>query len=202
MNSFEVDARLPIFCPIAAPCGVPPLQPGEMRAIPFNETADNPGWIGYLPVGSDNVSFNLRIYDKTRQAETFGTQLPVVRERDFFSRPFYVMNVPTNSRFRVMLRIYDIDGRSDARVRIRAFSTSNDFNYGSTDVTLQPPAPNSPWKSSYTHIQYLPSLIPSIPSTASSYNLEITPSSATLKIWGFITVTHNDTQHVTTIIPN
>ena len=204
-NSFPVDNDLPIAC-FVEPCGTPRLLPGQMRFVDFGEPADNPGFVAHVQQPSDNVWFNLRTIDTSRQADTFGTQIPVVPERAFYQRSFYLVDVPTASRFRVMLRLYDIDARSDANVQIRAISLTGSV-YGLAHVRLDPSPSTSNYpsnKPSYLHIQYLPSLIPGIPTsgTPSLYNLEITPESPGLKIWGFITVTHNDTQHVTTIVPN
>ena len=59
---------------------------------------------------SENLAFSLRIRDTARQAEGYGTQVPVVRERDMFSNgDLTLLDIPVDARYRVKLRIYAFD---------------------------------------------------------------------------------------------
>ncbi len=194
-----IDLRF--FCSVG-PCHPPALYPGETHSFIPTETDDNPGVIAHVQSPSDNVWFHLATRDLTKQAETFGTEIPVVRDKAFYDHPFYLFTVPTDPNFRVMLRLYELDGRADVVVQIRALSIETTQSYGSAQVTLTPPTANVvPNKPSYAHVQILPALIPGIPTTGRSYALEIAPKTAGVRVWGFLTVTHNTTQHVTTITP-
>src|SRR5713101_5131166 len=95
-------ACLPIF-DIAPDTTVDLPAVGRVQGQPL-------GTIIYLDrATAANVQLNLRVTDLSRQALTWGTELPIVRERDFFTTPLTLINVPTDSRFRQALRIYDVD---------------------------------------------------------------------------------------------
>ena len=141
---------------------------------------------------ADRLWLNLRVYDSTRSANNFGTELPVVRERDFFrDMPIFFSGVPTDPQFRTTLRIYatapttitvvvDAAGSpKETKVTLRpgmnlvdpAYAQFSDFpsNVGEIRVALTPPAPGQA-------------------GFATPY-------------WAFLSVTNNDTQFITTIRP-
>ena len=49
---------------------------------------------------------NLRVRDVTREGLNFGTEIPVVRAREFRSSRVTLIGVPADSRFRNTLRVY------------------------------------------------------------------------------------------------
>ncbi len=209
-NAFAVDLRLPPLCvPI---CILPPLQAHDtLELTTLFEPAGDPGLVLYVQQPSDNVWFFSRVYDESRQSQTFGTEVPVVREQQFYQRPFYLLGIPTASQFRVFLRIYDLDAGTDDVVTVRAFDAFSERpSFGSIDFTLSAPtaAPKlvGTTKPSYAAVQDIVHVFPGmLDSTGkpvtSAFNLEITPKTPGLKIWAFASITHNDTQHVTTITP-
>src|SRR5207244_577357 len=56
---------------------------------------------------TDSLDFASRIRDTSRQAQTAGTEVPVVRERDFRGQLRF-LNVPTDTRYRVTLRLWSL----------------------------------------------------------------------------------------------
>jgi hypothetical protein len=150
---------------------------------------------------ADSLDAASRIRDTTRQAETAGTEVPVVRERDFRGRLSFI-NVPVNSRYRVMLRLWAIgdDPHFNAALPVSLISTPVPFLpvpltkipatamwFGSIDVTsLLTRAPSSP----YT-LQVYPT----------GYRADAVPL-AFPRIWGMLSITNNDTQQVTIISPH
>jgi hypothetical protein len=55
----------------------------------------------------DNLAFSLRIRDTSRANEGFGTNIPVMREKDMVhERGLVLLDVPRDARYRVKLRIY------------------------------------------------------------------------------------------------
>src|SRR5947209_4818998 len=54
----------------------------------------------------DDIDINLRVQDVSRQSQTWGTQIPVVRDTDFRA-VVLLHNVPTDARFRSGLRAYN-----------------------------------------------------------------------------------------------
>ena len=158
---------------------------------------------------ADRLSFNLRFRDLSRQGETWGTEVPVVREREFRSGRFSLMDIPVMTGFRSVLRIYELNdtGRA-AQVRVRIYSI-DPSNYLS----------NSPSDRLITENVYLLQFLsPGNPSGTPGYlavdfsdsaaiaddqrvRLEIEPVTEGLRLWGFVTVVHNESQHATVITP-
>ena len=58
---------------------------------------------------NNSVTFNLRVQDLSRQALTWGTELPVVSESEAFMDTLQLLNIPTDPRFRAAIRIYDFE---------------------------------------------------------------------------------------------
>lgn len=139
-----------------------------------------------------SLAMNLRVYDVTRAALNFGTEIPVVRETEFVNDRIVLTGVPTDPRFRNTLRIYAKDAfwahvkvgdRPSQRIRVEpqqpvdlfqpAYAIFNDFPIGDAPVRVT---------------------IDAEPDFQTVLPVE-TP------FWAFITVTNNDTQVITTITP-
>jgi hypothetical protein len=145
-----------------------------------------------------SLSFNARVTDVSRQASTWGTELPMVRE-SAFSGAQYLVNVPGDQRFRVMLRIYTLDGPARVHVRGTVLSAlipilDPPIAGPLVDVTLDVPAP--PAGSFFPGYVQLPVGAFGVP-----LQMTITSQNPEQKIWAFASVTNNDTQHVTLITP-
>ncbi|HEV7574140.1 MAG TPA: hypothetical protein VGQ21_21800 [Thermoanaerobaculia bacterium] len=133
-----------------------------------------------------------RIRDTSRQSQTAGTEVPVVRERDFRSQLRF-MNLPVDARYRVTLRLWSLsDGgpliasvdstpaQSQGLTLSRIPGTS--MSFGSMDVTsLLTKANNNPTNLAVT----------------SPANVPFPPP-----IWGMLSITNNDTQQVTIVSPH
>ncbi len=165
---------------------------------------------------ADEVAFNLRIQDVSRQALTWGTEIPVVRERDLRTEAVDLLDVPTDSRFRVALRIYDPFQKprtepdaTTSWVAIELFSMESQALIASKTAELvQPPIENTCgaptagiacWPGSF-EIHHLVNEFPGI-SSADRIRIRIVPLTLGLRMWAFANVTNNETQHVTTITP-
>ncbi|MEA2328784.1 MAG: hypothetical protein QOE68_3743 [Thermoanaerobaculia bacterium] len=155
---------------------------------------------------TDSLTLSSRIRDTSRQAQTAGTEVPVVRERDFRSRLRFI-NIPVDSRYRVMLRLWAIgDGPFGnnppfiAAVPVSLLSTEVPFlpismtkipgtamSFGSIDVT-----------SLLTRTPANPNTLQVFPSGYGSDAVAL----AFPRIWGMLSITNNDTQQVTIISPH
>lgn len=137
------------------------------------------------------TAMNLRVHDVSRAGVNFGTEIPIVRSRDFVEpwASLVLLDVPADPRFRNTLRIYGsvgqeatiaIEGEAPRTVTLRpgsspfepAYAIFGDFPVGTTPrrVVITIPGGNS------------------IPSDKKPF-------------WAFITVTNNETQMITTITP-
>ena len=178
-----------------------PTQPypvvGEFQ-LP-TECSQWPGRLLYVPKSSASlITFNDRVLDVSRSAQSNGTEIPIVRSSRFTSSRITLPGVPIDGRFRNTLRVYAMDpmtvqiseGGQAPRLRVLqpgrtmfepAYVTFTDFpipvdpgNEGTLTVTIDPPQP--------TPIGI--------------------PAGRPPLIWAFITVTNNVTQEITTITPD
>jgi hypothetical protein len=139
---------------------------------------------------SDHIAFtNLRVRDTSRTDSSWGTEVPVVRESEFrYELKF--RNVPFDPRYRLTLRLYSMTG-IDSFVQIFADGLPR-------PADLDGPCASAPCASalpSHAAID-LKKLFPEI-----NGNTTIRISTALERMWGFITVTNNETQEVTVISP-
>lgn len=163
------------------------------------------GYLFYVSrQGAPKDSFDILIRDLSRQAEALGTEVPVVREKDFFDRPFTILNVPTDARYRVALRLYRIDGETALRLRIRTLDALE--GYG--PVAEEPPLVDQIVPLTAANLTltsaYIGDLLTSFPQLAGRgpLRIEIDGTSKQRTSWAFVSVTNNTTQHVTVIAPH
>lgn len=154
-----------------------------------------PGRFIYLPNDEPGrLWLNLRAFDTTATSGNFGTELPVVRDRDFFRNApivFVFGNVPTDPNFRSTVRIYATAGTTVTMEVETATSKT-------TRLIPMPPGGNR-FIPAYAQVGNLP---------AGAGPIRITlrtpepgrPGFAT-PFWAFVSVTNNRTQMITTIRP-
>jgi len=133
----------------------------------------------------DDATFDSRVRDLSRQAQSAGTEVPVVRERDFRPRRLRFLNVPYDGRSRVMLRVWSLDdtavafGLGDTRDIVPSIQMTRIEGtamwFGSVDITSR----------LSTGVQ----------------NAIADTSSSVPRLWGMISITNNDTQQVTLVTP-
>lgn len=154
---------------------------------------------------ADDLDFSLHIRDLSRQVESFGTEIPVVREADLPRSPVVLLDVPLDPRFRKMLRIYDLAAVDGTPVVIRwrlddGTQVGRDSRLILRTVGRCIAAPC--WLPEPAGIA-LPVFAQTQPPgvTQKHLHLEIEPLAPHSRLWAFVTVTHNETQQVTTITP-
>ena len=164
------------------------------------EPTGTPGTFVYLPQDqAGRVSMNLRAYDTSRSAENFGTEVPVVLGSRFATGydPITLIGVPSDPRFRNTLRIYSLgdSGGTPLTITIRG---ENGANIEHAVLLPQQPDLFHPGYVEFTNF----------PSGAGRLNVTISASVPPIATpipppdrWAFITVTNNETQHITTITP-
>lgn len=166
--------------------GVDPLeQPYELEPGPSHRPeafsyGGRPGLFVYLPHESPRVIMNLRVFDDSRRALNFGTEIPVVSEREFTREPFRLLGVPLDPRFRTTLRVY------------AASETSVTATINEMIVRLDLAPGENLLYPAYAQFG-------NFPIGTGKINVTVTPSS--VPVWAFISVTNNDTQLITTITP-
>lgn len=161
----------------------------------------------------ESLSFQLRVRDLSRQSENWGTEIPVVRERNARLKVVELLDVPVEQEFRHNLRIYDFDAQAQAEVRVRLYAyTPQEWDpdppgpvptdrlvYENTarfkhEITLDPRL-----QVGYIELNFLSTLATFRP--GERMRVEITPVTPALRFWGFLTITNNNTQQISTITP-
>jgi hypothetical protein len=210
----------PVLCPAAPPDPIPP------KATIFASTERCSAAAGLILIAdrstADDLFFTLRSHDTSRDDRAWGSIVPVVRTRDRFSRPFSIVDVPIDGRFRPLLRLYATNGAAPASVRVRFFAedpASAFLGIARADVLISEVTPvfatgTAPFCPAYAEValSQVPSLVP-LPSAfpnANRIRIEVVPALDPLilpidtaqQYWGFVSVTNNDTQEVSIIRPN
>lgn len=163
------------------------------------------GLVLFVPRGSD-VRFGSVIRDLSRDASQWGTEVPVVRESDTTRGSMTLLNVPFDPRYRLNLRLYGIDGHG-AAVWVRV---SREGEMHERWTILHGPCSEE----QHEQQQWLPcnsnqpgyasvDLARELPALRGRYRVDIVPGQSfyTHRMWAFVSVTNNDTQHVTLITP-
>jgi len=132
---------------------------------------------------ADNVSMNARVHDTTRDGDSWGVEVPVVTETQF-RRSIVLLSVPTDARYRTLLRVYGYSALdTNATVTFRDDATGEFL--GSQTLLLQ---------AGYAQI-------PIEGFTGAHPRLRAQVTADASLIWAFVAITNNVTQQVTTITP-
>ncbi len=151
------------------------------------------------------IHLNARVRDMARQAETWGTEIPAVRESELRTGSFTLMPLPHDPKFRQTLRVYDADARPNAQVAIRVFA---DDESAPRAIIVKNFATHPSWATTAL-LPARPGYIQLDPQAeagnallgAKELWIEVMPLTPGLRTWGFVSVTNNATGHVTTITP-
>jgi hypothetical protein len=139
------------------------------------------------------LDFASRIRDTSRQTQTAGTEVPVVRERDFRGQIRF-LNLPVDARYRATLRLWSlgdhpqfivgVDSTPGQQVPLSVTRIPGTAMwFGSLDVSaLLTKGNGNPTSVMVSPASYFP------------------PLSSPL-IWGMLSITNNDTQQVTIVSP-
>lgn len=154
------------------------------------------GRILYAPrADAPLLAFGLRVFDTSRAADSAGTEIPVVRERDFSTNGIALLNVPVRPKFRNMLRIYALSN-VDYPVVVRV---------GSQAVSVILKAGADHFEPAYVELADFQ--LPAIPDKTSvtvrvEYPAVTSPSFVKAPLWAFVTSTNAETQQITVVTPN
>lgn len=152
----------------------------------------------------EKVRMNARIYDVSRETETAGAEMPIPRDDDFTNGIIDLLSIPVAPQYRHTLRVYDAEGRDRARVRIRIFAGAEAEPRVVTERTLTLAHSGRVTTALLpTHAAVLQAELGQLLPLAGleSLRVEIEPVDPTLRLWAFVSITNNDTHHVTTVTP-
>ena len=139
------DREITIRGYVPAPCAFGPCFPSF--AVPAGVTFFPRVEAGKVTQGAlllverqfaPQVAVHLRVQDVSRQAQTWGTEIPAVREGQLFTTPFDLLDVPLAAGFRQTLRIYDVDALPRASAVIRFYRIDPAVTYPNQPTNPQP----------------------------------------------------------------
>lgn len=195
------------------PCTPAPIPPQATAYVTHLIRSEVPAAFLFVEPGRlSDLSFTLRTYDRSRLHQTWGATVPVVTREGLFSRRFGIGDIPVTSAFRSTLRIYDFDATTPAAVRVHVYEADPLHGGG-------PPGPEPPdaFLVTLTPAFVVPSegggvtrhpayaaiplwLVPELRGVE-RVRVVVEPLDASGDYWGFVSSTHNETQHVTVTGP-
>jgi IPT/TIG domain len=162
------------------------LEPGTFGADLVDYTLYQTGTPGrFIEVPreqKDDLSVSLRVYDTSRAAENFGTEIPVVRTTDFYRTGFALLGVPLDPGFRNTLRLY---ATGPTTVQLLVGNDIHDIQLRAGAHVFDP-----------AYAQFT-----AFPAGSGTIRVLVAGEENGPAVWGFISVTNNTTQHITTITP-
>jgi hypothetical protein len=197
---------LPLACPVTCPSMVGTLEPHTAEG-PHTGGASGGGppgvffWVQKDAI--DRVAFDLRVKDLSRQEQSEGAAVPVVPVAAAFTGTAELLNVPTDVRFRVTLRVYDLEPTGSGAVTVRIVPMPSGETVAELSLPLVLPGSDpgvADWVPGYAEV---PSLLARFPALASHprVRVEVEPTTPGLRYWAYVSVANNETQAVTTIAP-
>lgn len=151
--------------------------------------------------GAEDLAFQLRIRDVSRESDSFGTEVPVVREAEMFrDEEITLLDVPVDPRYRTRLRVYFFpdaagdDWPSHVTASMQPADGGEPF-FLSTQLTRDCSGAACAWTPLYGEID--------LPSHGNGARADVYVSSVDGGLqWAFASVTNNRTQEVTLVTPN
>jgi hypothetical protein len=150
--------------------------------------------------GAEGLAMSLRVRDVSREAEGFGTEIPIVREQDMAEhRGVTLLNVPLDTKYRAKLRVYAIlpDARAtDVLLQIKPrageLATSTRFVPLRRDCGgLNQACSDTPLYGEFD--------LPNVANGRADLQLGTVHGAL---LWAFVSVTNNHTQQVTVVTPS
>jgi hypothetical protein len=174
-----------------------PMEGGD---LPVTTGSAVPAAFVYVPNESvDAMEFGLRVRDVSRQADSWGAEVPVVRESSAFQHPFDLLNVPLPARFRQTLRIYDFEDKSGSGVRVQFYDMVTGGLLKDAQLSMLPPQSTDMFTPAYVQLDQF-GQAPEL-AGVDRIRVRISPTNATQRLWAMISVTNNVTQELTMITP-
>jgi hypothetical protein len=200
-NDTPIEIR-PLACEQCPPVVLPVRRPFDV----YHE-----GLAGFLPSGigqflyvrtadEAKLHLNSRVYDVSRTAQTAGSEIPIARGNDFTSGPVSLLGIPVAPHYRHTLRVYDLDGHT-GQVLIRLYADGATSPRATVVSNLSVPqgarmtAEGLPTHPGVIQLE-LGQLTPL--AGISTLRVDIEPVTPGLRLWSFVSVTNNETHHVTT----
>ncbi|HYH10037.1 MAG TPA: IPT/TIG domain-containing protein [Thermoanaerobaculia bacterium] len=180
------------------PFSNPPAQfegPFRFTDLP---AGNNRGAFLYVPEGNF-LSLNLRVRDVSREAENFGTEIPIVTENETAAvNAMDFLDIPIGPKYRQTLRMYNFEGRRKTQFGVRILARGGTENLVFTHYeTPEEGLEEFPQFPGYIEVN-VADLLPAGYEGRVDVSVSHTLGS---RVWAMVSVTNNDTQLVTMVTP-
>jgi hypothetical protein len=186
-----------LISPLPIPA-LPPHTTGRFTDQLFNL----PGHAGaflYVPARlARDVITKVRVHDTSRDASTYGVEIPAVSDLDF-AAAVRLTGIPTDARFRSTLRVYAYDASNFGPVTLRVRDDADGTLLATVPVSLNAVPSQEEIIPSSAQVS-LDSIIAPLRSHP-RLRIDIADSDAIRPIWGFVSITNNQTQEITLVTP-
>jgi hypothetical protein len=157
----------------------------------------------------ETTMISLRVRDLSRNAASWGTDIPIVAEEDTATQ-VTLIDIPTDPQYRAMLRIYHWSGLDALPSRVTIYSPDHPEPVATFDLTST--APGGFWTPEEGALPFYPSyaqldlLTPAVRAAGPTLRVEVDNKGSNVSpplptLWAFVSVTNNDTQQVTIMTP-
>jgi hypothetical protein len=174
------------------------LAPRRSEKPPILGSGRSAGAFLYVPRPLDgNVRTSLRIRDLSRNANSWGTAIPIV-SRDDAATAITLIDIPTDAQYRATLRVYHWSDADGLPARVTVYAPDRTEPVAQFDVQSYSPGATEtdmPFYPSYSQVDLL---TPEVRAAGATIRVEV---ESVIPIWGFVSVTNNDTQQVTVMTP-
>jgi hypothetical protein len=166
-----------------------------------SENAPNGLFLVVPRQATGGLTFHAAVRDTSRADSEWATQIPVVHETQFSTSPVELLDIPIDSRFRTMLRIYSPDPLLPdyaRQVHVSVYSLTDGHVLREVYPSLTNPSGCSDAVSCAEHPAFVSvaDLTAGLPPGRAGVQIQ-----GNAPLWAFATVTNNDTQHVTVVSP-
>jgi hypothetical protein len=145
-----------------------------------------------------DVITKVRVHDTSRDASSFGVDIPAVSDLDF-AATVRLAGIPTDARFRSTLRVYAYDARNFGPVTLRVRDNADGSLLATVPVALTALRSAEDVIPAAAQISLDPIIAPL--RAHPRLRIDIADSDAVRPIWGFVSITNNQTQEITLVTP-
>lgn len=177
---------------------VPPHTTATFTGLLYQAASHTGAFINVPSRMARDVIAKVRVHDTSRDASSFGVEIPVVSDLDF-AATVRLAGVPTDARFRSTLRVYAYDAGNFGPVTVRVRDNADGTLLATVPVALNAPDPTQKYFPASTQLSLDPIIDPL--RGHSRLRIDIADSDAVRPIWAFVSITNNQTQEITLVTP-
>ena len=155
------------------------------------------GWI-FLPTARlGSLSMSLRVRDISVNAQSYGTSIPLVADSEH-KPSIRIVDVPTDAAYRATLRVYSQSDVSHPVV-VRVFAPDHMTPVEEYEIPLHEHDDQRIERAPRPAYAQLDPLTAAVRAAGPRVRIEVTSKGAA--VWAFVSITHDVTQQVTTVLP-